>query len=76
MNQPEVTRHGVLDMQVCVPETFTDEEVVDFANRLNPAGTGGGWQIRKEGSEYLAGDPERKRCEGGRDDCVHIMLDC
>ena len=73
-NDPEVTRHGIIDMQVCVPSTFTDIDVLAFAERNNPCGTSNGWFIRKDGDKLLAGDPERVQCED-RQDCVHIMLD-
>jgi hypothetical protein len=73
-NEAQVTRVGVLDMQVCVPSTYTDEEVLSFANRQNPAGTEHGWHIRREGDKALAGCAERVSCEG-RAGFVHIMLD-
>lgn len=75
MNKPSVTRCGILDMQVCVPSTFSDEQVEEFANRNNPAGTEAGWAITKEGDPVLAGDPERIACQD-RDGYVHIMLQC
>uniref|UniRef100_A0A6H1ZZV0 Uncharacterized protein n=1 Tax=viral metagenome TaxID=1070528 RepID=A0A6H1ZZV0_9ZZZZ len=31
----EVTKTGALDMQVCVPEDWTGEQVVEFANNEN-----------------------------------------
>lgn len=71
----EITRYGALDMQVCVPKEFTDEQVVDFANQANMSGTSGGWGIVKAGSKYLAGDPERQPCKS-REGHVHIMLQC
>lgn len=70
----EVTRHGALDMQVCVPAEWTDEEVKAFADRENLCGTSNGWVIRRQGDPALAGAPERIQCEG-RDGHVHIMLD-
>ena len=69
-----VIRSGMLDMQVCVPKEWTDEQVVTFAEEANHAGTKGGWQIRKEGSPDLAGDPERMPCERSKEK-VHITLD-
>ena len=69
-----VTYKGVFDMQVCVPKEFTDEEVVEFANKENPCGTERGWQIRREGSESLCGEPERMECSDNNSFC-HIMLD-
>ena len=69
-----VTRRGFLDMQVCVPKDWTDEQVKDFADRENVCGTTHGWQIRRQGHEYLGGCDERVQCV----ECagnVHIMLD-
>lgn len=70
----QVTHRGALDMQVCVPYEWDDAQVKEFADRENPCGTSGGWFVRKDGDEALAGDPERARCQsiGGH---VHIMLD-
>lgn len=73
-DQPEITRRGFLDMQVCVPDDWNDFQVEAFAEQKNPCGTSGGWGIRKEGDEALAGMPERNKCEK-RENCVHIMLD-
>lgn len=70
----EVMQRGVLDMQVCVPADWTDEQVVAFAERENPCGTENGWFIRREGDPALVGCPERTPCES-REGCVHIMLD-
>lgn len=72
MSVATVTRQGILDIQVCVPETWTDEEVVQFATGRVPCD--GGWSIRKEGSKFLQGDPERTPCDK-RPGFVHIMLD-
>lgn len=69
-----VVRKGLLDMQVCVPKTWTDDQIVVFAESENPSGTDDGWVIRKEGSELLAGAPERVECESDKE-CCHITLD-
>ena len=74
MTQPNVVKHGLLDMQICVPKEYTDAQVVEAANRLNPCGTNNGWFIRKQGSKYLAGKDERVTCAKDPDN-VHIMLD-
>lgn len=75
---PVVTIRGVIDMQVCVPKDWSDDRVVDFANRENPAGTDYGWYITRAGDRALNGDPERTTCQA--DDrssaYVHIMLHC
>jgi len=79
VEKPEVTQRGVLDMQVCVPNSWTDEEIIDFANANNPCGTENGWFIRKEGDELLAGCSEKVSCmdeKRNKYGYVHIMLDC
>ena len=73
--EPEVTYTGVLDMQVCVPENYTDEQIIAFANEANPCGTTAGWAIRKQGSTLLAGQKERVACDDNPVNRVHIMLD-
>lgn len=70
----EITRIGFLDMQVCVPEDWTDEQVLAFAEQENPCGTANGWAIRREGSPLLYGSPERQPC-AAHEGRVHIMLD-
>ena len=75
MTEPaEVVRRGAFDMQVCVPEAFTDEQVLEFANTYNPCGTLNGWLIRRDGDKLLRGAKERTPCSA-RDGCVHIVLD-
>lgn len=71
---PQVVRVGGFSIQVCVPATWTDDQVKDFADRENLCGTTNGWQIRREGDEALAGAAERVPCQL-RADCVHVMLD-
>lgn len=71
---PEVTRIGLLGMQVCVPKEWLDDKVKQFADLSNPCGTINVWQIRKDGDLALVGDPERVACES-KDGFVHIMLD-
>ena len=75
LDGPVVTKPGfALDMQVCVPSDWTDEQVIAFAEREWPCGTTHGWQIRREGDPYLSGSPERNPC-AERWGYVHIMLD-
>jgi hypothetical protein len=72
----QVTRYGVLDMQVCCPSEWTDEQIVEFANSENPAGTQSGWCITKAGDSVLQGANERVSCIGGPDNSIHVMLHC
>ena len=72
--EAEVTRRGMLDMQVCVPADWDNEQVLHFAGFKNPCGTEHGWFIREKGEESPKGYIERQPCEE-REGFVHIMLD-
>lgn len=72
--EPLITRRGALDMQVCVPACWTDEQVREFANREVMCGTTNGWQIQKEGNPRLNGFAERVPC-ARRGHFVHLMLE-
>lgn len=74
MSDPMVTRRGILDMQVCVPHDWTDEQVKEFADRENPCGTENGWFIRRHGDPALGNALERTPCAANLNS-VHIMLD-
>lgn len=75
MTIAEVTNVSIFDMQVCVPADWTDEQVEEFANRENLAGTTNGWKMRPADSPYQAGAPVRVQCSQNADN-VHIMLEC
>lgn len=82
--EPELTRLKPLSCHVCVPEDYTDEQVVEFAKSAelkgleeeNPNWSHGSteWRIRREGDESLRGDPERNPC-AEKPGFVHVMLD-
>ena len=77
MNDPMVTRHTLLALQVCVPKHFTDAQAEEFANRECPTGIESSWTMRHTGDEALSGCDERVQCEDkSRPDCCHIMFDC
>lgn len=70
----EVIRSSLLSMQVCVPESWTDLSVENFAEHENPSGISGGWGIRRQDDNPLQGADERVFCRD-RKGFVHIMLD-
>lgn len=74
MEEAQVLRRGTLDMQVCVPGEWLDDEVKAFADRLNPCGTSNGWTLRREGDSMLGSDPERNLCSR-HEGFVHVVLD-
>ncbi len=65
---------GMFDLQVCVPEVWSDWHVRTFAERERPCGTERGWTIRREGDKALNDNPERNPCGKNRG-FVHIVLD-
>ena len=71
--EPHVLTVRALSMNVCVPVTYTDEEVERFANRKVWCGTENGWKVVKKGNVALAGDEERVQCEL-RPGFVHMVL--
>ena len=73
--KPSVLRYGGLDMQVCVPKDWDNDEVIAYAQRKYPSGTTNGWSIRREGDPSLSGDPERNPCGRNKEEMVHITLD-
>jgi len=72
--KPEIIRQYPLSVQVCVPETWSDQAVETFANKEYPCGTSNGWYVRKD-LKMLNGDPERNPCSDKKG-YVHIMMDC
>ena len=72
--QAAIARRGFLDVQVCVPADWPDDQVLAFAEAEYPCGTESGWEIRREGSPFLAGEPERCPCQRSPGH-VHITLD-
>lgn len=71
---PEVARIGVLNMQVCVPDDWTDEQILEFAESRNPAGGHMQWEIRQQGSKFLIGADARVACQD-KTNFVHVTLD-
>ena len=69
-----ITHAGALDMQVCVPKEWSDDQAIRFAESKYPCGTTHGWQIRRQGDEALSGSDERVACASDPTR-VHIMLD-
>lgn len=75
MSAPQVTARRLASIQVCVPQDYTDDEVVKFANGRDPTGLDHGWEIRRQGDPSLRGDAERVCC-AMRPGFVHLVLDC
>jgi hypothetical protein len=71
---PMVTNENLFHLHVCVPEGWTDDQIVKFANRERLCGTTNGWQIHRE-ADYKDGEGhERVPCDG-RVGYVHVILD-
>ena len=70
---PQVIRSSLLAMQLCVPDDWTEEQIVTFAESQNPCGTTHGWGLCQDGHASLGGTPARMNCanENGR---VHVVV--
>lgn len=75
MEEVEVVRSGILDLQVCAEKSISDDKVEEITNFISPAGTTHGWRMKKEGHKGLSGDPYRRQC-ADHEDRVHIMFEC
>lgn len=73
MDGAVVSRYGMLNMQVCVPADWTNEQARAFAEREYPCGTSAGWSMRTAETEG-DGYPERNPCHD-RPGYVHITFD-
>jgi len=71
----EILKITALSMQVCVPKDWDDDQIHEFANDTESLLGSMSWEIRREGSVLLNGDPERAQCSS-KPDHVHLMLDC
>lgn len=72
-DNPVVTQARLLVMQVCVPALWTNDQMLEFAERENPAGTLHGWAVSEDGHPCLAGTPARVTCDD-RPTFVHVVL--
>jgi hypothetical protein len=71
----QVVRTGLMDMQVCVPKDWSDEQAEQFANGSRPTGLDHGWKLREAADRAQNGAPIRVQCEQDAAN-VHIMLSC
>ena len=66
---------GIAHMQVCATKDATDEEVLAFCNRANPAGTQHGWShVCREDSEFW-GKTAPVAC-GDNPERLHLIVAC
>jgi hypothetical protein len=71
MADPNVVRHRLFSVQICVPAEFTDEQAIAAGEKLCPCGTEHGWSVAQPAR--LNGDPSRVTCEKYPEN-VHIVL--
>ena len=73
MAEAQIIRIGFFQMQLCVPKEFSDKEIIEFAERENPAGTQNGWILARDGDEILGGDSARVQCVDIEDN-IHVVV--
>jgi hypothetical protein len=69
-----IWRESFLAVQACVPDEWTDEQVLEFAHDARPREDGFQWWLRREGDPALQGAAERVPY-AKRLGHIHVMLD-
>lgn len=65
---------GIFSMQLCAVPDVTDEELLEVANRENPAGTEHGWMhVVRNDTEYPRRNPVACNQYPAR---THFLVDC
>ena len=68
-NEPKILRWDLLNCQICVPKTFTNEQAAEAANNEYHAGTQNGWVYNENHPN------QRIQCDNDPE-MVHVMLTC
>ena len=74
-HNPEILKCFELAIQACVPDNYTDDQIISFIDKEEPCGTGYGWFICKEGHMNLGGAKQKIPCED-RAGFVHVVVGC
>ena len=48
VEKPQVIARTVFGIGVCVPEDWTDTQILEFVEADSPCGTVGGWHIKRD----------------------------
>ena len=75
MAAPNLVRMSLINLQVCVPKEFTDEQAEEAANQLHPTGISSKWTMREAEDPTQMGAPLRVQCQQHPEN-VHIMMVC
>ncbi len=70
----EIIQAYPFSIQLCVPETWTNEQILAFGETTRPCGTEYGWFIRPDGTPETSNTRERVQCELNSNN-VHVILD-
>jgi hypothetical protein len=71
-----ITKSRLLNLQVCVEMTTTDQEILDFCNQHSPSGTQCGWmEVIRELDEYITKEMLPVQCEE-YSDRLHLLVSC
>jgi hypothetical protein len=73
--KPVTIRSTLCNLQVCVPKTFSDELIEEFANRDQPTGIANKWKVITNKNLDGSDAPRYAQCERFGD-CMHVVLAC
>lgn len=71
---PMIIKNSIFTCQACVPEHWTDTQIVEFVENRQPSGTENGWMVLKDGDPRLQGDAGRGKC-AERAGFIHVVLE-
>ena len=68
-----IVQNRVFTLMLCIPESWSDKEAKEFAEKEEPSGVGAGWRVAEDGSPMIQGAMSRVPCQEvlGR---VHVVV--
>lgn len=73
MSTPEIIKQRAMGMQLCVPEDWSQDDILRFAEKEAPCGTTNGWFLCDDGHPSLGDSPARVPC-AQQDGFVHVVV--
>ena len=74
LNDCDVYAVGLIYSSVCVPKSWTKEQIEYAVNALNPTGIESEWKISSDPTFYTGG-PNPKQCENDSER-IHYLMEC
>lgn len=73
-SRPELIGSRLVSVQVCVPDNWSNDQVIDFVQRMPVSWEKEAWEVRKDGDVLLCGHPAKTPCKK-KPGYIHMFLD-